>query len=64
MKRMSSQGSLRCSFCRKSQDVVAKLIATPGDYPKSYICDECVLICNAILEEERSGKNQGTASPC
>ena len=59
MKRMSSQGSLRCSFCRKSQDVVAKLIATPGDYPKSYICDECVLICNAILEEERSGKNQG-----
>ena len=58
MKRTSSEGSLRCSFCRKSQDVVTKLIATPGDYPKSYICDECVLICNAILEEERSSKGQ------
>ena len=55
MKRSSSDGSLRCSFCRKSQDIVEKLIATPGDYPKSYICDECVVICNAILEEEQSG---------
>ena len=62
MKRTSSGGSLRCSFCRKSQDIVAKLIATPGDYPKSYICDECVLICNAILEEERSSRNQGQRS--
>ncbi len=58
MKRSSSEGSLRCSFCRKSQDVVTRLIATPGDYPKSYICDECVLICNAILDEERSSKGQ------
>ncbi len=58
MKRMSSEGSLRCSFCRKSQDIVTKLIATPGDYPKSYICDECVLICNAILQEEQASKGQ------
>ncbi len=56
MKRSSSEGALRCSFCRKSHEIVTKLIATPGDYPKSYICDECVLICNAILEEERSSK--------
>lgn len=55
MKRSSPGGLLRCSFCRKSQDVVVKLIATPGDYPKSYICDECVLICSAIMQEERSG---------
>ena len=58
MKRRSPDGVLRCSFCRKSQDIVAKLIATPGDYPKSYICDACVVICNAILDEERSGKGQ------
>ena len=56
MKRSPSDGALRCSFCRKSQDIVSKLIATPGDYPKSYICDECVLICTAILDEERSAK--------
>ncbi len=58
MKRTPSEGALRCSFCRKSQEIVTKLIATPGDYPKSYICDECVLICNAILEEERTNKAQ------
>ena len=57
MKRSPSDGALRCSFCRKSQDIVSKLIATPGDYPKSYICDECVLICTAILDEERSTKS-------
>ena len=56
MKRSSSEGALRCSFCRKSHEIVTKLIATPGDYPKSYICDECVAICSAILEEERSTK--------
>ena len=52
MKRSSPEGALRCSFCRKSHEIVSKLIATPGDYPKSYICDECVAICSAILEEE------------
>ena len=56
MKRSSAEGALRCSFCRKSHEIVTKLIATPGDYPKSYICDECVSICSAILEEERSTK--------
>ena len=56
MKRSPSDGALRCSFCRKSQDIVSKLIATPGDYPKSYICDECVLICTAILDEERTNQ--------
>ena len=34
--------SLRCSFCHKSQDTVAKLISSPSDYPRAYICDECV----------------------
>ena len=62
MKRTPPDGVLRCSFCRKSQDIVNKLIATPGDYPKSYICDACVLICTAILEDERSNKGHAPAS--
>ena len=37
-----------CSFCGKSQDEIAKLIAGPS----VYICDECVGLCNEILDEE------------
>ena len=59
MKRSRSEGGARCSFCRKSQEIVTRLIATPGDYPKSYICDECVVICNAILEDERAHNPDG-----
>ena len=54
MKRSGSDETLRCSFCHKSQEVVGKLISTPGDYPKSYICDECVAVCNSILEDDRT----------
>lgn len=53
MKRSGSDDTLRCSFCHKSQEVVGKLISTPGDYPKSYICDECVAVCNSILEDDK-----------
>jgi ATP-dependent Clp protease ATP-binding subunit ClpX len=49
-----SDESLRCSFCHKSQDAVAKLISSPSDYPRAYICDECVAVCNSILEDDRS----------
>ena len=42
------RGKLYCSFCGKSQDQVRKLIAGP----RVYICDECVQLCNEILEEE------------
>ena len=38
----SNTETLHCSFCRKSQDVVDKLISSPTDYPRAYICDECV----------------------
>ena len=41
---------LKCSFCGKSQKQVRKLIAGPG----VYICDECVELCNEIIEEELS----------
>ena len=46
--------SLRCSFCHKSQDAVAKLISSPSDYPRAYICDECVSVCNSILEDDKA----------
>ncbi|MBW4038023.1 MAG: ATP-dependent Clp protease ATP-binding subunit ClpX [Acidobacteria bacterium] len=48
-----AEESLRCSFCHKSQDAVAKLISSPSDYPRAYICDECVAVCNSILEDDK-----------
>ena len=54
-----SDESLRCSFCHKSQDAVAKLISSPSDYPRAYICDECVAVCNSILEDDRSEATPG-----
>jgi ATP-dependent Clp protease ATP-binding subunit ClpX len=56
-----SDESLRCSFCHKSQDAVAKLISSPSDYPRAYICDECVAVCNSILEDDRSEAQPGVA---
>lgn len=53
--------TLRCSFCHKSQDAVAKLISSPSDYPRAYICDECVAVCNSILEDDRSETPAGAA---
>ena len=42
------KGQLKCSFCGKVQEQVKKLIAGPG----VYICDECIELCNEIIEEE------------
>ena len=56
-----SEESLRCSFCHKSQDAVAKLISSPSDYPRAYICDECVAVCNSILEDDRTEAAPGAA---
>src|SRR5271167_4534885 len=42
------RGQLKCSFCQKNQEQVRKLIAGPG----VYICDECIELCNEIIEEE------------
>jgi ATP-dependent Clp protease ATP-binding subunit ClpX len=53
VKRTGSEEPLRCSFCHKSQDVVGKLISSPSDYPRAYICDECIAVCNSILEDDR-----------
>src|SRR6202795_2561443 len=49
MARIGDGGALlKCSFCGKSQKQVKKLIAGPG----VYICDECIDLCNEIIEEE------------
>jgi ATP-dependent Clp protease ATP-binding subunit ClpX len=56
-----AEESLRCSFCHKSQDAVAKLISSPSDYPRAYICDECVAVCNSILEDDKGEAQPGAA---
>ncbi len=61
MKRTGSDDSLRCSFCHKSQDVVGKLISSPSDYPRAYICDECIAVCNSILEDDRNEQPRGAS---
>jgi ATP-dependent Clp protease ATP-binding subunit ClpX len=59
--RSGTEDSLRCSFCHKSQDAVAKLISSPSDYPRAYICDECVAVCNSILEDDRTETHSAAA---
>jgi ATP-dependent Clp protease ATP-binding subunit ClpX len=59
--RTGGEEMLRCSFCHKSQDAVAKLISSPSDYPRAYICDECVAVCNSILEDDRTATPATTA---
>ena len=54
MKKTGPEEVLKCSFCHKPQETVAKLISSPSDYPRAYICDECVSVCNSILEEDKS----------
>jgi len=58
--RTGTEETLRCSFCHKSQDAVAKLISSPSDYPRAYICDECVAVCNSILEDDRAATPAAT----
>jgi ATP-dependent Clp protease ATP-binding subunit ClpX len=57
MARLGDGGELlKCSFCGKSQKQVKKLIAGPG----VYICDECIDLCNEIIEEEFSATEEIT----
>jgi len=48
LKFTDDKGQLKCSFCGKYQDQVRRLVAGPG----VYICDECIELCNEIIEEE------------
>jgi ATP-dependent Clp protease ATP-binding subunit ClpX len=53
VKRFTPDEALRCSFCHKTQEQVEKLISSPSEYPRSYICNECVSVCQQILEDEK-----------
>jgi len=50
---------LKCSFCGKTQEQVRKLVAGPG----VYICDECIELCNEIIEEELAAGPHGHGKP-
>jgi len=50
-KRPQSPRAIKCSFCGRGQDEVAKLVSGPS----VYICNECIRLCNDILEEEMAG---------
>src|SRR6266550_3962006 len=54
MAKFGDSDLLKCSFCGKSQKQVKKLIAGPG----VYICDECIDLCNEIIEEELSQSSE------
>lgn len=59
MARIGESGDLlKCSFCGKSQKQVQQLIAGPG----VYICDECVELCNEIIEERLAEAGEDTSS--
>ncbi|MXW24569.1 MAG: ATP-dependent Clp protease ATP-binding subunit ClpX [Chloroflexi bacterium] len=63
MAKSSTRGNrvqYHCSFCGKNQDQVKRLIAGPGAV---YICDECVVLCQEIIDEEgQSGSRKGSAA--
>lgn len=50
-KKSQSPRAIKCSFCGRGQDEVAKLVSGPN----VYICNECIRLCNEILEEEMAG---------
>jgi ATP-dependent Clp protease ATP-binding subunit ClpX len=60
VKKFNPDEPLRCSFCHKTQEQVEKLISSPSDYPRAYICNECVGVCQTILEDE---KREQAAAP-
>lgn len=55
----SSRSQYECSFCGKHQNQVTRLIAGPG---KVYICDECVRLCQRIIDEESPASSSATKS--
>ena len=60
MARNSEQPPIRCSFCGKREDQVARLIAGPG----VYICSDCVSACSDLLRDELDiGSHEGLAAP-
>ena len=56
MPKGDKDKSIRCSFCGKAQEMVKKLIAGPKSV---YICDECINVCNNIIESEAYDEDLG-----
>jgi len=52
VKRQGTEDNPRCSFCQKPQDSVRRLIASPAEGPRSYICNECVVVCKDIVDQD------------
>lgn len=51
--RQTRDATLQCSFCGKPQSAVIRLIANPSERERVYICDECVVVCAAIIEDDK-----------
>ena len=47
---MAGEAAFRCSFCGRTKDAVVKLISSPSDFPRAYICDDCVRTCINSLQ--------------
>ena len=63
MKRAGGiEETLRCSFCQKAQDAVGKLISSPGEHPRAYICDECVAVCETLEHGDRVRGDEAASS--
>ena len=59
MSTAATKFAVNCSFCNKDNGQVKKLIAGPG----VYICDECIGLCNTILEDEAKDSGQNAPAP-
>jgi ATP-dependent protease Clp ATPase subunit len=62
MSRAISQETRRCSFCRKGQGAAGKLIASPGEHPRAYICGECVGVCETLEHGDRVRSDEVASS--
>jgi ATP-dependent Clp protease ATP-binding subunit ClpX len=54
VKRQGTEDNPRCSFCQKPQDSVRRLISSPAEGPRSYICNECIVVCKDIIDQDGS----------
>jgi len=61
--RRWNEETLRCSFCHKTQSAVDRLIASPGESGRAYICNECIAVCQRILEEEQLEQRAQSTPP-
>jgi ATP-dependent Clp protease ATP-binding subunit ClpX len=59
--RKAGEDILRCSFCHKTQEQVEKLISSPSDTARAYVCNECVRVCQQILDEEKREQAAATS---